>query len=364
MKIRSGASRPFLSLAAGLAAVVATASSAMAASYPTPKPGDWTAHNFKFHDGEVLPAAKLHYVTIGNPSGEPVLILHGTFQTSKSLLTPSFAGALFGPGEPLDARKYFIIIPDVLGGGGSTKPSDGLRMKFPHYDYTDVVNAEYQLVRDGLGIKHLRLVMGNSMGGMETWIMGETYPGYMDALVPMAASPGAISGRNWMMRRMLIDAIETDPSFDGGYYKAEPKALHVDTLMFATATNGGTLADQAQAPSSALGDAILAKALAAPLGLDADDEVYQVASASDYDPTPGLEKISAPVLTIDSADDERNPQETGLMAEGLKHVRDAHFLLIPASAHTHGHGTMAYAHFYAPQLAAFLASVPQRSIKP
>jgi homoserine O-acetyltransferase/O-succinyltransferase len=203
--------------------------------------------------------------------------------------------------------------------------------------------------------------MGHSMGGMETWIMGETYPSYMDALVPMAAEPGAISGRNWMMRRVLIDAIEADPSWDGGYYKTEPKALHVDTLMFATATNGGTLADQAQAPSSALGDAILAKDLATPFHLDADDEVYQVASASDYDPTPGLEKISAPVLTIDSADDERNPTETGLMAEGLKHVRDAHFLLIPASAQTHGHNTMLYANFYAPQLAAFLASAPQRS---
>lgn len=348
-------------MAAGLAAVVATASTAIAANYPVPKPGDWIAHNFKFHDGEVLSAVKLHYVTIGNPSGEPVLILHGTFETSKSLLTPNFAGALFGPDQPLDARKYFIIIPDVLGSGGSTKPSDGLRIKFPRYDYTDVVNAEYQLVHDGLGIKHLRLVMGHSMGGMETWIMGETYPSYMDALVPMAAEPAAIGGRNWMMRRVLIDAIEADPSWDGGYYKAEPKALHVDTLMFAIATNGGTLAYQAQAPSSAQGDAILAKDLAMPFHIDADDEIYQVASASDYNPTPGLDKISARVLTIDSADDERNPTETGLMAEGLKHVRDAHFLLVPASAHTHGHNTMLYAHFYARQLAAFLTSAAPKT---
>jgi homoserine O-acetyltransferase/O-succinyltransferase len=348
------------SLASGMAAAATISSPVMAATYPPPKPGDWIAHDFRFHDGETLPDVKLHYVTIGNPSGEPVLILHGTFETSKSLLTPDFAGALFGPGQPLDARKYFIIIPDVLGGGGSTKPSDGLRMKFPHYDYTDVVNAEYQLVHDGLGIKHLRLVMGHSMGGMETWIMGEDYPGYMDALVPMAAEPAAIGGRNWMMRRMLIDAIEADPSWDHGDYKTEPKALHVDTLMFATATNGGTLADQAKAPSSALGDALLAKELAAPFHIDADDEIYQVASASDYDPTPGLSKISAPVLTIDSADDERNPQETGLMEAGLRHVRHAHFLLIPASAHTHGHNTTLDAHFYAAQLAAFLASVPPR----
>ena len=352
--------RLFSSLAAGLAAVAAISSPAVAAGYPAPQPGDWIAHNFKFHDGEVLPAVKLHYVTIGKPSGEPVLILHGTFETSASLLTPNFAGALFGPGQPLDARKYFIIIPDVLGGGGSSKPSDGLRMKFPHYDYTDVVNAEYQLVHDGLGIKHLRLVMGHSMGGMETWIMGETYPSYMDALVPLAAEPAAIGGRNWMMRRVLIDAIEADPSWDGGYYKAEPQAVHVDTLMFATATNGGTLAYQAQAPSSALGDAILAKDLAMPFHIDADDEIYQVAAASDYNPAPGLERIAAPVLTIDSADDERNPMETGLMAEGLKHVRDAHLLLVPASAHTHGHNTMLYAHFYAKQLAAFLASAPRR----
>ena len=361
MKLLARALFLMSNLAIGLTAAIAISSPVMAADYPSPKAGDWIAHDFRFHDGEVLPTVKLHYITIGNPSGAPVLILHGTFQTSQSLLTPNFAGALFGPGEPLDARKYFIIIPDVLGGGGSTKPSDGLRMKFPNYDYTYVVNAEYALVHDGLGIKHLRLVMGHSMGGMETWLMGEDYPAYMDTLVPMAATPGAISGRNWMMRRVLIDAIESDPSWDNGDYKTEPKALHVDTLMFATATNGGTLADQAQAPTSALGDALLAKELAAPFHIDADDEVFQVGAARDYDPMPGLAKISAPVLTIDSADDERNPTETGLMAAGLRHVREAHFLLIPASTQTHGHNTMLYAHFYAAQLAAFLASAPQRN---
>ena len=200
------------------------------------------------------------------------------------------------------------------------------------------------------------------MGGMETWLMGETYPSYMDALVPMAAEPAAISGRNWMMRQMLIDAVEADPSWDGGDYKDEPKALHIDTVMFSIATSGGTMAYQANAPSSGMGDAIIIKDIETPFHIDADDEIFQVASSSDYDPTPGLMTITAPVLTIDFADDERNPMETGLMESGLKHVRHAHLLLIPASAQTYGgHGTVGYAHFYAPHLAAFRDNAPKRS---
>jgi homoserine O-acetyltransferase/O-succinyltransferase len=183
--------------------------SAAAADYPAPKQGDWIARDFKFHTGEVMPEVRLHYTTIGEPSGQPVLVLHGTGGSAANMLTPAFAGELFGPGQPLDATKYYIIIPDALGHGRSLKPSEGLRTKFPRYNYDDMVDAQYRLLKEGLGISHLRLVIGNSMGGMQTWLWGEKYPEFMDALVPMAAQPTEISSRNWMMRRL----INTQPRF-------------------------------------------------------------------------------------------------------------------------------------------------------
>jgi homoserine O-acetyltransferase len=204
-------------------AVFATGA-AEAQVYPTPKENDWVTHDFRFHTGEVIPELRIHYTTVGEPSGQPVLVLHGTTQSGTAMLSPAFAGELFGPGEPLDASKYFIILPDGIGHGKSAKPSDGLRAKFPHYDYDDMVVAQYRLVTEGLGLRHLRTVIGNSMGGMQTWIWGVKYPDFMDVLVPMASQPSEMSSRNWMMRRLIIDAIRSDPEWNNGNYTAQPRS--------------------------------------------------------------------------------------------------------------------------------------------
>src|SRR4249920_331084 len=214
---------------------------ANAADYPAPKEGDWIARDFRFHTGEVLPEVRLHYRTIGTPEGIPVVVLHGTGSSGQSMLTPAFAGELFGPGQPLDAAKYFIILPDAVGHGNSSKPSDGLRAKFPNYNYDDMVDAQYRLVKEGLGIRHLRLVIGNSMGGMHTWLWGQKYPDYMDALVPMASQPSEMASRNWMLRRLLIDTIRSDPDYNDGNYTAQPRSMLRANLSFGIATNGGTL---------------------------------------------------------------------------------------------------------------------------
>jgi homoserine O-acetyltransferase/O-succinyltransferase len=209
-------------VAAGLAAILLTATASGAADYPAPKTGTWIAKDFKFSTGEVMPEVKLAYTTIGEPTGQPVVILHGTGGSGTGLLTPAFAGELFGAGQPLDAAKYFIILPDAIGAGKSTKPSDGLKAKFPKYNYDDMVSAQYRLITEGLGLKHLRLVLGNSMGGMQTWMWGVKYPDFMDALVPMASQPTEMSSRNWMMRRLITDSIRNDPDWKGGDYTEQP----------------------------------------------------------------------------------------------------------------------------------------------
>ena len=251
----------FAALACGLPLVTGLA---MAADYPAPKPADFVVRDFKFHTGETLPELRLHYTTIGEPAGEPVLILHGTAGSGAGLLTPEFAGDLFGPGQPLDAAKYFIILPDAIGAGKSAKPSDGLKAKFPKYTYDDMVAAQYRLVTEGLGIKHLRLVLGYSMGGMHAWIWGEMYPGFMDGLVPMASQPAAMSSRNWVLRRLVIDAIRNDPAWNGGDYNVPPKAFATALVYYGVATNGGTQAWQTLAPTRAAADKILADRLLRP----------------------------------------------------------------------------------------------------
>jgi homoserine O-acetyltransferase len=347
-------------LRAALVALLSlAATSALAADYPAPKEADYVAHDFKFHTGEVMAQLKLHYTTIGNPANPPVLILHGTAGSGASMLTPAFAGALFGPGQTLDATKYFIILPDAIGAGKSTKPSDGRRAQFPHYDYDDMVLAQYRLVTEGLGLEHLRLVMGNSMGGMQSWIWGVTYPGFMDALAPMASQPTEMSARNWMLRRMLLESIKRDPAYAGGNYTTQPPSLAVANVFFGIATSGGTLAYQAIAPTAALADKFVDDRLAAPPPADANDFLYQWESSHDYNPSAGLERIRAKLLAINSADDERNPPETGTLAGALKRVKGGKVYLIPASAETRGHGTTAIASFYAKELAAFLADVPK-----
>jgi homoserine O-acetyltransferase/O-succinyltransferase len=278
------------------------------------------------------------------------------------MLTPAFAGELFGPGQPLDAEKYYIIIPDALGHGKSTKPSDGLKTKFPQYNYADMVDAQYRLVAEGLGIKHVRMIIGNSMGGMNTWLWGEKYPGYMDALVPMACQPTAMASRNWILRRLMLESIRQDPEYANGNYTKQPNSVKTASAFFAFATSGGTLNFQKQAPTRAQADKLVDARLAAPMTADANDFLWQWGSSADYDPAPDLEKIEAPLLLINAADDERNPPETGLTEAAMKRLKNGKLLLIPASEQTSGHGTTANARFYKQALQEFLASAPQKGM--
>lgn len=349
--------RPSLVIAFTLASLAARA-----ADYPAPKEADWTIRDFKFHTGETVPELRIHYATVGEPSGQPVLMLHGTTGSGRGMLTPAFAGELFGRGQPLDAAKYFIILPDAIGHGKTTKPSDGMKAKFPKYNYDDMVEAQYRLVKDGLGIKHLRLVMGNSMGGMHTWIWGVKYPAYMDALVPMASQPSQMAARNWMLRRILIESIRNDPDYKNGEYTKQPAALKTANIFFGIATAGGTLAYQALAPTHAQSEKMVADRLAAPAPPDANDYIYQWESSADYNPAPMLEKIEASLLAINAADDERNPPETGIMERDVRRVKNGRLYLIPASAETRGHGTTGSARFFTNQLAEFLQSAPQRAM--
>src|ERR1019366_2867088 len=225
-----------------------TSLTALAADYPAPKQGDWIATDFKFHTGATMPELRLHYTTIGEPTGQPVLVLHGSGGSATSMLTPAFAGPLFGAAQPLDAAKYFIIIPDSIGHGKSAKPSDGLKTAFPKYDYEDMVDAQYRLVSESLGIKHLRLVIGNSMGGMHSWIWGVKYPQAMDALVPMASQPTEMAARNWMLRRIMLETIRNDPDYNGGNYTAQPRMMKYAISAYQIASGGGTLGYQTLAP--------------------------------------------------------------------------------------------------------------------
>lgn len=348
-------------LAAVLTFVIAPIA-APAADYPAPRHGVATIRNFQFHTGEVMPELRMSYLTIGDPAGQPVLVLHGTSQSGGAMLTPAFAGELFGPGQPLDATKYFIIIPDSVGHGQSTRPSEGLRAKFPHYNYDDMVAAQYRLLTEGVGIKHLRLIIGNSMGGMHAWLWGEKYPAFMDALVPMASQPTAMAARNWMLRRLMLETIRRDPDYADGNYTMQPRSLKIAATFYATATSGGTLAWQAAAPTGAAADRIVDERLAANFAADANDYVYAWDSSRDFNPAPNLEKIEAQVLCINAADDERNPPETGVTENALKRIKSAKLLLIPPSTETRGHGTTTMAKFYANDLAAFLTKVPQRGM--
>ena len=331
-----------------------------AAEYPAPKEAVWVARDFRFHTGEVMPELRVGYTTVGDPAGEPVLILHGTGGSGTGLLSPTFAGELLGPGQALDASKYYVILPDAIGTGKSTKPSDGLRAKFPRYNYDDMVLAQYRLVTEGLGLKRLRLVLGNSMGGMLAWTWGVTYPGFMDALVPMASQPTAMASRNWMLRRMMVETIQKDPAYMGGDYAAQPPSLRLANTFYGIATNGGTLAHQQRAPTRAQADKYVDDQLALPPPRDANDFLYQWSASADYDPVSKLGAIQAAVLAINSADDERNPHETGVLERAMQQVKNGRVHLIPATADTRGHGTTGFAKFWAPEVQAFLQTVPPR----
>jgi homoserine O-acetyltransferase len=335
---------------------------ALAADYPAPRQGEWIARDFRFHTGEVFAELKLHYVTVGEPGGTPVVVLHGSGGSAQSMLTPAFAGELFGPGQPLDAAKYYIVIPDALGHGASAKPSDGLKARFPRYDYADMVDAQYRLLSEGLGIRHVRLIIGNSMGGMHAWLWGERHSDYMDALVPMAAQPTAMASRNWMLRRLMLEAIRRDPDYNGGNYTAQPRAMKLAVIAFGVATSGGTLRYQKLAPTNALADKLVDERLAAPMTADANDFLWAWGSSADYDAAPDLAKIKATVLAINAADDERNPPETGITERALARVKNARLFLIPASEETSGHGTTGNARFYSQQLRELLDTAPRQAM--
>ena len=340
-------------------AAVVIGASAFAADLPQPKEADWVVRDFKFHNGASLPELRLHYTTLGDPKGEPVLVLHGTTGSGTGMLNPNFGGELFGPGQPLDAKRYFIILPDAIGTGKSSKPSDGLRAQFPAYNYDDMVAAQHRLVTEHLGVKHLRLVIGNSMGGMQTWMWAQKYPDAMDIAVPMASMPTEMSGRNWMLRRLLTESIRNDPQWMGGNYTQQPPSLQFASVFYGTATIGGNQGLFKLAPTREKADALLKKRLTGPFAGDANDHLYQWESSRDYNPSPGLGQVKATLLAINSADDERNPPELGVMATEIKRVKNGRVLLIPSSPDTFGHGTTAFAKFWKKDLADLLQTAPR-----
>jgi homoserine O-acetyltransferase/O-succinyltransferase len=339
-------------------ALFAAALATSAADAPPRHDGDFVIHDFRFHTGERLPELKQHYVTLGDPKNPAVLVLHGTSGTGAGMLNAAFGGELFGPGQPLDASRHFIILPDCIGAGKSSRPSEGLHMKFPRYTYEDMIEAQHRLLTEHLGVRHLQLVTGNSMGGMLTWVWGEAYPDFMDGLVPLASQPSAMAARNWMMRRLMIETIKGDPAFQGGDYTHQPPSLKYANAMFGAATSGGTLSLQARAGTHAEADKLVDGMLAEEPGRDANDTIYQFDASRDYDPAPGLERIKARVLAINSADDERNPSETGVMEKLMARLSRGSFYLIPASTQTRGHGTTGQAALWKAELAAWLAKIP------
>jgi homoserine O-acetyltransferase len=332
------------------------------------KTGDFAIANFQFHSGETLSGLRLHYITLGVPqtnaqgrTTNAVLILHGTGGDGHQFLRPQFADVLFKPGGLLDPAKYFIILPDGIGHGKSSKPSDGLHARFPHYDYDDMVAAQHALLTQGLHVNHLRLVMGTSMGCMHSFMWGETWPDFMDALMPLACLPVQIAGRNRMWRKMVMDAIRNDPAWQGGEYKSEPQmALRTaaDLLIMA-----GSAPHQMQKsyPTRDAADKYVDEAVEKDLStLDANDLLYQVDASRNYDPSGILEKITANVMWINSADDFINPPELGIAPEMVKRIRHGRFVLIPISDQTHGHGTHTWAAVWQSYLAELLKASPPR----
>src|SRR6201999_4179377 len=283
---------------------------------PAPKEGDFVIHDFKFTSGETLPEVRMHYHAFGEPKRDShgvvrnaVLIVHGTGGTGGSLIRPEFSGELFGPGQPLDATRYFIVLPDALGHGKSSKPSDGLHAKFPRYGYNDMVETEYRLLTEGFGVKHARLIMGTSMGCMHTWLWGEQHVEFMDALMPLACLPTQVSGRNRVWRKLVSDAIRNDPTWNGGEYKTQPPALRTAVEMLWLAGSNPVLR-QKEAPTLTKADEVIDQYLAANMPhIDTNDILYQMEASYDYDPGPSLEKIRAPLYAVNSADDLINPPE-------------------------------------------------------
>ena len=327
--------------------VVLSLQPAAASNYPAPKEGDFVVRNFHFKDGESLPELRLHYATLGAPARDAggvvsnaVLIMHGTTGSWKQFTSPQFADVLFGPGQLLDASRYYIVLTDAIGHGGSSKPSDSLKARFPHYDYDDMVAAQHQLLTEGLGVNHLRLVMGTSMGCMHSWVWGETYPDFMDALMPLACLPVQIAGRNRVWRRAVMDSIRLDPAWNQGDYTQEPVQGLRSALYLLLIAGSAPVLWQKNYPTRDQADTFLENYVRTRLpGYDADDVLCAVDASRNYDPSPGLEKIKAPVMFVNSADDFINPPELGIAEREIKRVPRGKFVLLPISDQTRGHGT-------------------------
>ncbi|HSL24153.1 MAG TPA: alpha/beta fold hydrolase [Vicinamibacterales bacterium] len=345
-----------------LLALAAPQAATAPAAYPDPVEGDVVLKDFRFASGETLPELRLHYRTLGRPERDAngivrnaVLIMHGTTGSGAQFIRREFAGELFGPGQLLDAARFYIILPDGIGHGQSSRPSDGLRARFPRYGYEDMVLAQYRLLTEGLNVSHLRLVMGTSMGGMHTWLWGQRYPDYMDALMPLASLPSQISGRNRAWRRVAIDAIRGDPEWQGGDYRAQPQSLRTAAQMLFLVGSNSVLR-QRQSPTLADADRALdAYVAGVTKSMDANDVLYALEASRDYDPAPGLHKITAPLVAVNFADDLINPPELGILEREIARVPHGRAVTIPASERTAGHGTHTLAAVWTEHLARLLA---------
>ena len=322
--------------------------------------GSFVIRNFRFASGETLPELRLHYRTLGRPHRNAVLILHGTGGSGDQFLSPLFAGELYGAGQPLDTATHFVILPDNIGHGRSSKPSDGLRARFPHYAYEDMVAAQYRLVTEGLHVNHLLLVMGTSMGCMHSWLWGERHPEFVDGLVPLACLPTQIAGRNRMWRKLIIDDITGDPDWKNGDYATQPRGLRA-ALQLLFIAGSAPLVQQRLGPTRDSADAYIARWIDTRLAeTDANDLLYQVAASRDYDPSPGLDRVPMPVLAINSADDFINPPELGIMERLIARVKQGRYVLIPTSDQTRGHGTHTAAAVWKQYVAPFVAALERR----
>jgi homoserine O-acetyltransferase len=333
-----------------------------AADFPAPTEGDFVARDFRFASGETLPSLNLHYRTIGTPRRDAsgvvrnaVMILHGTGGTGAGFLSQTFGGELFGAGQLLDAARYFIILPDGIGHGKSTKPSDGMHARFPKYTYDDMVRAQHAMLVDGLKVTHLRLVLGTSMGAMHCWVWGEMYPDFVDGLVPLASAPTQIAGRNRVMRTMIMDSIRSDPAWNNGDYTEQPHTGMVGAVNLLMMMTSSPIGWHRSGPTRDAADKWYADQLKARVAAnDANDMLYQFNASRDYDPSPSLEKITAHLLAINSADDVVNPPELGIMEKLMPRVKHGRYILLPTTEQTRGHGTHSLPAIWGRHLAEFL----------
>lgn len=329
--------------------------------YHNPDQGNFVVKDFQFKSGERLPEVRIHYYTLGAPQKDAngrvrnaVIILHGTGGSGRQFLVPNFAGALFGPGQLLDATQYFIILPDNIGHGQSTKPSDGQHMRFPHYEYDDMIELQYRLLTQWLGVNHLRLVMGTSMGGMHTWLWGEEHADFMDALLPLASQPIEIAGRNRMMRKMIMDDIRTDPEWNNGEYKTQPHGLSAAEGVLLI-MGSSPLRMQKEEPTREKADQYLGERIAQGIKTtDANDMLYYFDASRNYNPEPLLEKIVAPLTAINSADDQINPPELKIIDKDILRVKQGKYVLLPITDETRGHGTHTWPAIWQQHLAELL----------